>query len=809
MSQSLTMGNKTTDDELVIPTWLNSEFLSEVLSKEHSKDISLLDYSIKAAVPKGSNYLSILYRIIAEDTSAKKYHLVVKTLPAGEFLQNFLSELKGFEKEECMYKKVLPAIYKIMKSATGRIHPLSARCLPCPVEKVIVLEDMKPLGYQMANRHNGLDLEHCKVSVRALARFHAYSLELHRIDPEIMNNYEETWLVLNEEKREERDKNVELNMNKLVSQIKTWPGFEHYAEKVMKYRHTATEIMAKAVERKEDSLNVLNHGDFWTNNMMFLYNKDNGNVEDVRFVDFQMGRFSSPALDLQYFMCNCPSNEVRFTHRETLLEEYHAEFVDTLEILKLDPNMLSLQQLKDEFAEKDIFGLMMSIFVLMVIVAQERDAPDFKEIKQEDILVMEETPLADAYAGERRSNDLIIPTWLSNHLLSEVLSKENDKAISVKNFSAMAAVPKGSNYLSTLYRVVAEDKSSIKYYLIIKTLPSGEHVQQFLTELKGFEKEECMYTKVFPAIYKIMKSATGKIRPLSARCLPCSVEDVLVLEDMKHLGYQMANRHNGLDLDHCKITVRALARFHVYSLELYKMNPEIMDAYEETLYTIHEERRAQRERHMELNIKKLATEIEGWPGYERFAEKIKKLIPGSIDRMAEYVRPKRDSLNVLNHGDCWTNNMMFIYNKENGKVEDVRFVDFQIARFSSPALDLQYLMCNCPNDEVRLFHRDTLLEEYHSEFCETLKDLNQDPNILTLQQLKDEFAEKDMFGLYTLLTVLVVIVAEESAAPDLEKVKNEDGELNEETPMSDAYAGKRYREILQKMLPFYEKKGLL
>ncbi|PSN31211.1 hypothetical protein C0J52_25884 [Blattella germanica] len=411
--------------------------------------------------------------------------------------------------------------------------------------------------------------------------------------------------------------------------------------------------------------------------------------------------------------------------------------------------------------------------------------------------------------GDSTADDLTIPPWLNNQFLSDVLSRENNKTIFVKNFSAMAAVPKGSNYLSTLYRIIAEDKSSIKYYLIIKTLPSGELIQRVLSQMKGSEKEKCMYKKVFPAIYKIMESATGKIRPLSARCLPCSLENVLVLEDMKQLGYQMANRHNGLDLDHCKITVRALARFHAYSLELYKMNPEIMDAYEETLYTINEERRAERERHMELSMDKLAKEIEGWPGYERFAEKIKKLVPGSLEKLLEYVTPKKNSLNVLNHGDCWTNNMMFLYNKENGKVEDVRFVDFQMSRFSSPALELQYFICNCPVDEVRLFHRDTLLEEYHSEFCETLKGLNQDPNILTLQQLKEEFAEKDNYGLYLVLTVLVIFVAEESAAPDMGKLKNDDLENNEETPMSDAYAGKRYREILQKMLPFYENKGLL
>ncbi|RZF48571.1 hypothetical protein LSTR_LSTR016926, partial [Laodelphax striatellus] len=47
-------------------------------------------------------------------------------------------------------------------------------------------------------------------------------------------------------------------------------------------------------------LKVLNHGDFWTNNILYKYD-DQGNILDLKLVDFQFTRSASPAMDLQLF----------------------------------------------------------------------------------------------------------------------------------------------------------------------------------------------------------------------------------------------------------------------------------------------------------------------------------------------------------------------------------------------------------------------------------------------------------------------------------------------------------------------------
>lgn len=75
------------------------------------------------------------------------------------------------------------------------------------------------------------------------------------------------------------------------------------------------DLVLEAVKRQETGFNVLIHGDLWVNNIMF------GDFEDaVRLVDFQLAHFTSPVIDLLYFIITSTTIDVRFNHVERLLE---------------------------------------------------------------------------------------------------------------------------------------------------------------------------------------------------------------------------------------------------------------------------------------------------------------------------------------------------------------------------------------------------------------------------------------------------------------------------------------------------------
>lgn len=42
----------------------------------------------------------------------------------------------------------------------------------------LIMEDLAPLNFRMANRHTGLDKDHATLAIRGLARFHAATVAL-------------------------------------------------------------------------------------------------------------------------------------------------------------------------------------------------------------------------------------------------------------------------------------------------------------------------------------------------------------------------------------------------------------------------------------------------------------------------------------------------------------------------------------------------------------------------------------------------------------------------------------------------------
>jgi hypothetical protein len=56
-----------------------------------------------------------------------------------------------------------------------------------------VVQDLSAEGFKMAERRHGLDLPHCLLVMRKLARFHAASIVLHDRDPESMSLYDQSF----------------------------------------------------------------------------------------------------------------------------------------------------------------------------------------------------------------------------------------------------------------------------------------------------------------------------------------------------------------------------------------------------------------------------------------------------------------------------------------------------------------------------------------------------------------------------------------------------------------------------------------
>jgi pyoverdine/dityrosine biosynthesis protein Dit1 len=104
---------------------------------------------------------------------------------------------------------------------------------------------------------------------------------------------------------------------------------------------------------------------------------------------------------------------------------------------------------------------------------------------------------------------------------------------------------------------------------------------------------------------------------------------------------------------------------------------------------------------------------------------------------------------------------------------------------------------------------DDLLETYHTELRKTLKMLGCSDVEFTIEHLKKEFEDRAYFGLITACFPLSIILADPEEITDLENVTLDDLKAAEGNPMKKSFSGTLYRETFQKLLLYFESKGIL
>lgn len=101
--------------------------------------------------------------------------------------------------------------------------------------------------------------------------------------------------------------------------------------------------------------------------------------------------------------------------------------------------------------------------------------------------------------------------------------------------------------------------------------------------------------------------------PLNGRGLYTQRQNppLLVIEDLAPLGYRMADRQAGLDMDHCLLAIRNLAKFHASSVALFERNPSQKSRYTTGIFD--ERQPAEMRVFFEQGLKQLGHEIKNWP----------------------------------------------------------------------------------------------------------------------------------------------------------------------------------------------------
>ncbi|KAI4475098.1 hypothetical protein M0804_014515 [Polistes exclamans] len=382
------------------PLWLSREFLENMLQKaKNDNSIRVIDIFSKPATAKGDNYSSDMYRVSVEFASKQddrevmnKISFIVKVAPSADTVQRkMVEQSKIFETEISMMENLL----KKMNDLVGPAHILGAQIFYSKKDYpgFLVIEDLAPLGFRMANRQASLDLPHSLCAMRGLARFHASSLAICEKEPYYKTLY--TKGIYHREQTSGLAMFFVLGTKSLAEQVKKWPNFEKYGEKIDKIANKIYYETSKVIKYRDDEFNVINHGDFWVNNMMFRYN-DEGKPIDHIFVDFQMCVYGSPALDLQYFLSTSTNNEVYDNYQDRLIDEYYNTLCNTMKQLDCKTLPPSIKELRKSIKEREIIAMISSFTVLPYVIVDKNEVKDLNEIFTKD----------GGYDGFAHKNDL-------------------------------------------------------------------------------------------------------------------------------------------------------------------------------------------------------------------------------------------------------------------------------------------------------------------------------------------------------------------------------------------------------------------
>lgn len=199
--------------------------------------------------------------------------------------------------------------------------------------------------------------------------------------------------------------------------------------------------------------------------------------------------------------------------------------------------------------------------------------------------------------------------------------------------------------------------------------------------------------------------------------------------------------------------------------------------------------------------------VKTFPELEKYYKKLENFEETIIPRLTQVFKRNEKKFNVLNHGDLWTNNIMF-QEDENNQIKDVLLVDFQEGFYGSPGIDLNFLIYSSARDDVLESRVDELIDHYHKVLSETLDKLKF-PNemIPSLEQIQDEFISKKDHGVVSGLCILPILIIEQTEyAEPMHFILDDEENIKARNIV---FGNPKYGSLLKTFLPYFEKKGML
>uniref|UniRef100_A0A2C9GW51 CHK kinase-like domain-containing protein n=1 Tax=Anopheles farauti TaxID=69004 RepID=A0A2C9GW51_9DIPT len=842
-----------------VPEWMTKEYFVDAIARklDIAEDaFTITDLEVRPATEAGDNYASVLYRVrvsvLVKDTGnqtdvsliVKAFSLIVKALPKLGLSEEMIQMMNLFPKEMAMYTDILPALEQLYHERGRKDVAFGPRCLKHSTEPtdVIVLEDLRDRQFTMANRRQGLDMEHTRASLRRLAQFHAASAVLHQSRGPYGELFKEGMFA--EKSRAMNEQFQKGQAELMMKMIEGWSEKDHFFADIM--RHWGMDLfdaLVRITRADPRKFNVLNHGDMWCNNMMFHYNENHA-VDDILLIDYQLSFWSSPAIDLLYFMFSSVSGEHRLPKMNHLIQYYHENLIEGLQFLEYRGKMPLLKDLHSDITAHHLFGFTMSFSILPICLMEKTedasmdlilDTDDagiaFKlkmynnpEYKRQMTEIMEYFYNMGAFdvlqLGTQRAariecdNSLQLPLWLDREFIEHVVDSKYGNGPAekrlVRNVYVSNAAKKGESYTAALYSAKVDlfweqEETEETLSLILKAPPKG-NAALYALDKDMYKREALLYEQLIPAFEKLYreKGVSVKLGPRYYKPRPGLPVEVIVLEDLSTRGFRMASRQEGLDKEHVEIVLDHLAKLHaasaVYLDDGKSLPKELNEAYKDL------EMADKTDKMFAPSLDTMFNYMKEWDFAADYIEDLEFVARQIYRLLVDTWTIDANGFNVLNHGDAWLNNMLFAYDNDT-TVKHVALVDYQYSAWGSPVFDLIHFLFSSVRADLKLSQQASFIRFYQERLAQNLTLLGYKKPLPTLQKLHIDFNDRLSAAIKTTIIDLPYVLADESedASQEAAIVQTEAGQRFQKL----LFDGDRLKQQMKELLPYFRSRGLL
>lgn len=390
---------------------LTKEEFQSLLSPYLGTDVKVRDFKTQPLTQPGENYGSTILSAevnLEQNLEIHTLPLVVKLVPPTEDLCEVFDIEITFNKEVNAYKFVSPEYEQLQKEKRvdsyrfldifptfygARTNSQGKSNERADHTAVLLLENLKLSGFHTGDRIKGLDFKHVQLVISQLARFHAISVAIKILKPQVFKKTVlkacENFVLDGISNDEVVEKIITCNLDD-VRRIDECIPYLNKIENAL--RVDMKEKKDPALCPPKEPFATFIHNDFWVNNMMFKYDSHFVPIS-MKFVDFQTTLYSSPVRDLIFFLYTSADDNVIENHFNDMIGLYHHEFTECLGDLDCNISPFSFEHFQEElnaYAPKEFAHI---LCMVKFITADKSKVPELSNCDL-DVIVQ------DNYGGE-------------------------------------------------------------------------------------------------------------------------------------------------------------------------------------------------------------------------------------------------------------------------------------------------------------------------------------------------------------------------------------------------------------------------